>query len=41
MGVIIYSLNLNISTKMAYGMLEFDIDYVTELHDYDFVINIL
>ena len=38
MGVIIYSLNWNISPKMSHGMLECDICYVTELHAYDFVI---
>ena len=36
MGVIIYSLNLNISPKRSYGALECDI--VTELHAYDFLI---
>ena len=37
MGVIIYSFNLNILPKMAYGVFECDI-VVTELHAYDFVI---
>ena len=36
MGVIIYSVNLNISPKMS--LLECDNDYVTELHAYDFII---
>ena len=35
MGVIIYSLNLNISPKLSHGMLEC---YATELHGFDFVI---
>ena len=37
MGVVIYSVNLNISTKMSYGVLECDI-VVRELHTSDFVI---
>ena len=37
MDVIIYSLNLNISPKVSYGVLGCDI-IVTELHGYDFVI---
>ena len=37
MGVIIYSFNLNISSKMSYGVLVCD-SYVTELYAYDFVI---
>ena len=37
MGVIIYSFNLNISSK-THGVLECDICYVTESHAYDFVI---
>ena len=37
MGVPIYSMNLNISTKMSYDVLEGD-SYVTELHAYDFII---
>ena len=37
MGVIIYSFNLNISSQMAYDMLEC-YSYVTELHAYDFEI---
>ena len=36
MGVIIYSLNLNISPKVSYGVLECD-SYVTKLHPYDFI----
>ena len=38
MGVIIYSFNLNISPKMSYGVLDYDIVNVTESHAYDFVI---
>ena len=34
MGTIIYSFNSDISPKISYGMLE----YVIELHAYDFVI---
>ena len=37
MAAIIYSLNLNISPKMSYVMLEYDI-VVAELHAYDFLI---
>ena len=37
MGVIIYSFNLNISTKMSYVVLECDI-VVTEIHAYESVI---
>ena len=37
MGVITYRLNLNISPKMSYGMLECG-SYVRELHAYDCVI---
>ena len=35
MGVVIYSFNLNISTKMSYGVLECDI---VMLHNYMLVI---
>ena len=37
MGVIIYSFNLNIPSKMPYSVLECDI-VVTEFHAFDFVI---
>ena len=37
MGVIIYSVNLNTSPKMSYGVFECDI-VVIELHVHDFVI---
>ena len=37
MGVIIYSFDLSISCKMAYGVLECDHCCVIELHVYNFV----